>query len=85
MTIVRMIFVANDGTSCWLFANRGHMQFEEIGETAGVARDGQGRAFAGMGAAAGDVDGDALGAICWLQTFSVVRPSRLGAKRGPIE
>jgi enediyne biosynthesis protein E4 len=52
------IFVANDGTSCWLFANRGHMQFEEIGETAGVARDGQGRALAGMGVAAGDVDGD---------------------------
>lgn len=52
------IFVANDGTSCWLFANRGNMRFTEIGETAGVAHDGQGRALAGMGVAAGDVDGD---------------------------
>jgi enediyne biosynthesis protein E4 len=52
------IFVANDGTSCWLFANRGNMQFEEIGATAGVAHDGHGRSLAGMGVAAGDVDGD---------------------------
>jgi len=53
------IFVANDGTSCWLFANRGNLRFDEIGEMSGVARDGQGRALAGMGVAAADVDGDA--------------------------
>ena len=52
------VFVANDGTSCWLFANRGNMHFEEIGATAGLARDGQGRALAGMGVATGDVNGD---------------------------
>ena len=54
------IFVANDGTACWLFANRGNLQFDEIGETAGVARDGQGQALAGMGVAAGDLNGDGL-------------------------
>ena len=43
------IFVANDGTACWLFANRGNLQFDEIGEAAGVARDGQGQALAGYG------------------------------------
>ena len=46
------IYVANDGTPCWLFANLGNLRFEEIGEAAGVARDGQGQALAGMGVAA---------------------------------
>jgi enediyne biosynthesis protein E4 len=55
------IYVANDGTPCWLFANRGNLRFDEIGETAGVARDGQGRALAGMGVAAGDMNNDGLG------------------------
>jgi hypothetical protein len=54
------IYVANDGTACWLFANQGDLRFKEIGELAGVARDGQGRAMAGMGIAAGDMDGDGL-------------------------
>jgi enediyne biosynthesis protein E4 len=54
------IYVANDGTPCWLFANQGNLRFQEIGERAGVARDGQGRAMAGMGIAAGDLDGDGL-------------------------
>ena len=43
------IYVANDGTPCWLFANQGDFRFKEIGEQAGVARDGQGHAIAGMG------------------------------------
>ena len=54
------IYVANDGTPCWLFANRGNLQFEDVGESAGVARDGQGRAMAAMGVAAGDLDEDGL-------------------------
>lgn len=54
------IYVANDGTPCWLFANLGDLRFKEIGETAGVARDGQGRAMAGMGVAAGDLNDDGL-------------------------
>jgi hypothetical protein len=52
------IYVANDGTPCWLLANRGNLRFEEIGVAAGVACDGQGRALAGMGIACGDVNAD---------------------------
>ena len=47
------IYVANDRSPCWLFANRGNLRFEEIGEEAGVARDGQGEVLSGMGVAAG--------------------------------
>jgi len=54
------IYVANDGTSCWLFANQGQLHFQEIGEKVGVARDSQGCALAGMGVAVGDLDGDGL-------------------------
>ncbi|HEV3162780.1 MAG TPA: CRTAC1 family protein, partial [Isosphaeraceae bacterium] len=53
------IFVANDGTPCWLFANRGGLRFEEVGQASGVALDGNGNPLAGMGVALGDVDGDA--------------------------
>jgi enediyne biosynthesis protein E4 len=52
------VYVANDGGRCWLLANRGGLRFEEVGEAAGVARDGDGRALAGMGTAFGDFDGD---------------------------
>ena len=52
------VFVANDGTPCWLFENLGGLRFREVGQAAGVAVDGQGQALAGMGAAVGDLDGD---------------------------
>ncbi|GAC1469111.1 MAG: CRTAC1 family protein [Isosphaeraceae bacterium] len=52
------IYVANDGTPCWLFENLGNLRFREVGATAGVAVDGQGRPIAGMGVAVGDLDGD---------------------------
>ncbi len=52
------IYVANDGSPCWLFANQGNLSFKEIGERAGVAHDGQGQAMAGMGVAAGDLNDD---------------------------
>ncbi len=54
------IFVANDGTPCRLFENRGGLRFAEVGHAAGVARDGRGEAPAGMGVALGDLDGDGL-------------------------
>jgi hypothetical protein len=54
------IYVANDGTPCWLFANQGQLHFEEIGEKVGVARDGEGHTLSGMGVAAGDLDDDGL-------------------------
>ena len=53
------IYVANDGTPCWLFENRGGLRFVEVGQAAGVARDGSGGVLAGMGVALGDFDGDA--------------------------
>ncbi len=52
------IYVANDGTACWLFENLGNLRFREVGQGAGVALDGQGNALAGMGVAVGDLDGD---------------------------
>jgi hypothetical protein len=52
------IFVANDGTPCWLFENKGNLCFQEVGLASGVALDGDGRALAGMGVARGDLDGD---------------------------
>lgn len=54
------IYVANDSSACWLFANRGNLRFEEIGEESGVARDGNGDVLSGMGVAHGDIDGDGL-------------------------
>ncbi|MDR3619911.1 MAG: CRTAC1 family protein [Paludisphaera borealis] len=52
------VYVANDGGRCWLLANRGGLRFDEVGEAAGVARDDDGKALAGMGTALGDLDGD---------------------------
>ncbi|MHB1556549.1 MAG: CRTAC1 family protein [Isosphaeraceae bacterium] len=54
------IYVANDSSACWLFANRGGLKFEEIGEETGVARDGDGGVISGMGVAHADLDGDGL-------------------------
>ncbi len=54
------IYVANDSSACWLFANRGGLRFEEVGEETGVARDGNGEVLSGMGVAHGDLDGDGL-------------------------
>lgn len=54
------VFVANDGGRCWMLANRGGLHFEDVAETAGTARDGSGRALAGMGVTAADLDGDGL-------------------------
>jgi len=54
------VFVANDGGRCWLLANRGGLRFEDVAEAAGAARDGRGRALAGMGATTADLDGDGL-------------------------
>lgn len=54
------IFVANDTTANFLFINRGKMQFEEAAFTSGVAANAQGGFQAGMGVAAGDLNGDGL-------------------------
>jgi hypothetical protein len=52
------LFVANDQSANNLFRNRGGFRFEEQGLTAGVACNAQGGHQAGMGVAAGDLDGD---------------------------
>jgi hypothetical protein len=52
------LFVANDASANRLFRNLGGLRFAEVGESAGVAYDGSGRATASMGVVAEDLDGD---------------------------
>jgi len=52
------IFVANDTSPNYLYANRGGGKFEEIGVAAGVAYGTDGRARAGMGVDSADYDND---------------------------
>jgi hypothetical protein len=51
------LFVANDSNPNFLYRNAGG-RFESVGLAAGVAVNGEARAQAGMGADAGDYDGD---------------------------
>ncbi len=52
------LFVANDSNPNFLYRNLGNGKFESVGLLAGVAVNGEARAQAGMGADAGDYDGD---------------------------
>jgi hypothetical protein len=52
------LFVANDSNPNFLYRNRGDGRFESVGLLAGVAVNAEARAQAGMGADAGDYDGD---------------------------
>jgi hypothetical protein len=52
------LFVANDRSANYLFHNQGGFRFEEQGLMAGVACNAHGGNQAGMGVAAGDLDGD---------------------------
>ena len=52
------VFVANDSSASHLFLNRGPAVFDEVGLMAGVAFSESGLPQAGMGADAGDLDGD---------------------------
>ncbi|WP_165220264.1 FG-GAP-like repeat-containing protein [Aquisphaera insulae] len=52
------LFVSNDGTANYLFLNKGGFRFEESALMAGVAGNASGGYQAGMGVAAGDLDGD---------------------------
>jgi enediyne biosynthesis protein E4 len=58
------LFVANDTTANFLFANRKGKRFEEIGFTAGVAYGPGGRARSGMGVDSADFDQDG-----WMDLF----------------
>jgi len=52
------LYVANDTTANYLFRNLGGFRFEEVGAASGVAANAAGGYQAGMGVAAGDLDGD---------------------------
>ena len=52
------LFVANDSNPNFLYHNLGKGRFESVGLAAGVALNDEARAQAGMGADAGDYDGD---------------------------
>jgi len=54
------IFVANDSMEEFLFHNNGNGTFEEVGLTAGVALDAEGRTYAGMGTDFADYNNDGL-------------------------
>ena len=58
------LFVANDTTANFLFANRGGTRFEEIGFTSGVAYGEGGKARSGMGVDSADFDQDG-----WMDLF----------------
>jgi len=54
------VFIANDSTPEFLYQNKGDGTFEEVGLFAGVGVDGDGHAYAGMGAEFADYDNDGL-------------------------
>ena len=54
------IFVANDSMQEFLYHNKGNGTFEEVGLQAGVAVDGDGRTYAGMGVDFSDYNNDGL-------------------------
>ncbi len=58
------LFVANDTTANFVFANRKGKRFEEIGFTAGVAYGPGGKARSGMGVDSADFDQDG-----WMDLF----------------
>jgi enediyne biosynthesis protein E4 len=54
------LFVANDSVSEFLYHNKGNGTFEEVALESGVAVDGEGHAFAGMGVDFADYNNDGL-------------------------
>jgi len=64
------LYVTNDSKPNWLFVNDGTGHFQERGLLAGVACSNAGQAEAGMGAAAGDLDGDGKPEI-YVTNFSM--------------
>ncbi len=54
------IFIANDSMPEFLYHNKGDGTFEEVGLVSGVAVDGEGHTFAGMGVDFADYNNDGL-------------------------
>jgi hypothetical protein len=63
------IFVANDSNPNYLYHNNGDGTFREIGITAGVAYNADGKEHSNMGVAAGDYDNDGL-VYLFVTTFA---------------
>jgi hypothetical protein len=57
------LYVANDSNPNFLYRNRGDGTFDEIGAWCGAGYSGEGKAQAGMGVDAADLDGDGLDEI----------------------
>ena len=74
------LYVACDRTPSLLYVNRGGGKFEDEALLRGAALDADGRALSGMGAAAGDYDGD--GAIDIFRTNFSDERSTLYRNRG---
>ena len=76
------IFVANDSMVEFLFHNKGNGTFDEVGLDAGVAVDGEGRTFAGMGADFSDFNNDGFPDIAVddlaNQEYAIYRNARDG-------
>jgi len=54
------LYIANDGMDEFLYHNKGNGTFEEVGLSANVATDDNGRNFAGMGVVFQDLNNDGL-------------------------
>ena len=54
------LFVSNDSTPEFLYHNKGDGTFEEVGLNSGVALDGEGHSYAGMGVDFADYNNDGL-------------------------
>jgi hypothetical protein len=54
------LFIANDSMAEFLYHNKGDGTFEEVGLASGIAVDGEGHAYAGMGVVFTDYDNDGL-------------------------
>jgi hypothetical protein len=65
------IYVANDQVDKFLYLNHstpGTLHFEEVGQSSGASRDGQGNTNASMGLDAGDYDGSGRPAL-WVTNY----------------
>ncbi len=74
------IYVAVDSQASILFQNNGDGTFEDVGVFAAVAFNEDGKVQAGMGSAAGDIDGD--GNLDLIKTNFIEEPSNVYLNRG---
>jgi hypothetical protein len=76
------LFVANDSSPNLFLVNDGHGTFQDVADTACVALSAEGRAQAGMGVCAGDVNRDGLPDLVVANFSDEPTELYLGAERG---